>query len=325
MHCELVVPGLLSAQTGARFPSLELLLSRGRRREAQSQALERWLHQAFDLGCQPLPAGPLTLIAADADPGAHFWLRADPVHLRLMRDRLIVVPAEAFAISREEADALCAGLNAHFTGAMEIRALDPRRWVARLTGKEPQLDGVPAIEAAGREIALARSSDAQLTEIQMLLHAHPVNAAREGRGEPAVNSLWLWGAGRAPKATSAWGSVLADEPLAGGLARIARARHGPLPAGARQWLAGGSEEGRHLLVLDALRVPLALSQVAEYRESLAVLERDWFAPLLAALRAGRIGMVTVHVPDGGAAGSFEAIRADLRRFWRRPKALERYA
>jgi len=44
-----------------------------------------------------------------------------------------------------------------------------------------------------------------------------------------------------------------------------------------------------------------------------------------ALRAGRIGMVTVHVPDSPDGASFETIRGDLRRFWRRPKALGHYA
>jgi hypothetical protein len=36
-------------------------------------------------------------------------------------------------------------------------------------------------------------------------------------------------------------------------------------------------------------------------------------------------MVTLHVPEGRAAASFETVRADLRRFWRRPRSLERYA
>jgi hypothetical protein len=49
-----------------------------------------------------------------------------------------------------------------------------------------------------------------------------------------------------------------------------------------------------------------------------------FAPLLAALRGGRVGMVTLHVPDSLGA-SFETVRGDLRRFWRRPRALEKYA
>jgi len=34
-------------------------------------------------------------------------------------------------------------------------------------------------------------------EVQMLLHRHPVNAAREAAGALAVNSFWLSGCGRA--------------------------------------------------------------------------------------------------------------------------------
>ena len=79
------------------------------------------------------------------------------------------------------------------------------------------------------------------------------------------------------------------------------------------------------MLLDSLRVPLALSQTAEYAEAMADLERDWFAPLLEALKRGRIGMVTVHVPDGAECAAYETIRGDLRRFWRRPRSLEHYA
>jgi hypothetical protein len=52
------------------------------------------------------------------------------------------------------------------------------------------------------------------------------------------------------------------------------------------------------------------------------LEKQWFSPLLAALRAGRVGMLTVQVPDAGA--SFEIVRGDLRRFWRRARPLASY-
>ena len=37
------------------------------------------------------------------------WARADPVHLQLMRDRVVFVPGAALSISREEADALLMG------------------------------------------------------------------------------------------------------------------------------------------------------------------------------------------------------------------------
>jgi hypothetical protein len=327
MHCELVVPDLFSAGTTGRYPALELLLARGRRtiEGSEPQLLERWLHQAFALEPKTMPAGALTLIAANRDPGNDSWLRADPVHLRLMRDRAVVMPAEAMQISQDEADALCASLNEHFAGVMEIVPLDAGRWSARVFGKALDLDDVPALQVAGRETRLSRERDREVTEIQMVLHAHPVNAAREARGEPPINSLWLWGAGAASKPTSAWKSILADEPLVMGLAMLARTHYRSLPADAAQWLQNAPEDGRHLVVLDVLRAPALLLEVDRYHERLAALEKNWFAPLMKALRQGRIGMLTLHVPNAAEAVSFETIRGDLRRFWRLAKPIERYA
>src|SRR5919109_18489 len=118
MHCELVVPGLFAAPGAARLPSVELLLARGRCSSASSQPLEAWLQEAFATDDEPLgqsiAAGALTLLATGADPGAHSWSRADPVHLQLMRDRLILVPGAALAIAPEEAQALVDALNRHF-------------------------------------------------------------------------------------------------------------------------------------------------------------------------------------------------------------------
>jgi hypothetical protein len=118
--------------------------------------------------------------------------------------------------------------------------------------------------------------------------------------------------------------VSAADPVARGFARLAGARELALPESGTAWLQAAADDGRHLIVLDALRAPHALARAAEYRECVEALEARWFAPLLAALRSGRIGMVTLRVPDAGGA-AFETIRGDLRRFWRRPRALERYA
>ncbi|HEX9396830.1 MAG TPA: hypothetical protein VF943_08855 [Burkholderiales bacterium] len=321
MHCELVVPGLLAAKTPGRFPSIELLLARSRRRNETALPFESWLLRSFQSTSENIPAGALTVLAAGREPGAASWVRADPVHLRVMRDHLAVLPPEGLEISRKEADALCDALNRHFAGSFVIEAVEPRRWCARLS-KELAVGNAPALESAGREMAQPRDSGPLLTEIQMLLHAHPVNAAREARGEPVLNSLWLWGAGRAAGGASPWNAVLSAEPLARGLARLAGARHAPLPAAAA-WLERAPEVGRVLVVLDALRAPAALEDFAAYGENLHALEATWFAPLLAALRSGRAGMLTVHVPD--SAASFETVRGDLRRFWRRPHPLESLA
>ncbi len=323
MHCELVVPGLYAAAAATRLPALELLVARGRARRGEPQRLEGWLHEAFQLGEQPLAAGALTVSQAEQA----LWARADPVHLRLMRDRLILVPAAALGVSAAEAAALCEALSRHF-GALAFEAVTPSHWCVRLSGELEGVSSENPLDLAGREVGLAMpaAGHSLVNEAQMLLHAHPANAAREARGEPALNSVWLWGAGRAPKVPPApWQSVSAQDPLVLGLARAAGARQRALPATAHAWLERAPEEGRHLVVLDALRAPLALSQQAECRAAIEALERDWFAPLLGALRAGRVGMVSVHVPEGGERASCETIRGDLRRFWRRPRPLERYA
>jgi hypothetical protein len=330
MHCELMLPGLYYAPAAPRLPALEMLLARGRRTVSEPRSAEGWLQEAFGVDAGELPAGALTVLARHGAPGSERWARADPVHLRLLRDRLVLVPNEAFALSQEEADALCEALNRHFAGALEVRALEPRRWCARLAEDFGALPAAP-LDLAGRDADLgrplgdgARRWQALLTEAQMVLHAHPVNLAREQRGEPAVNSLWLWGAGAVPgELPRKWQTVAAAEPLALGLAQLSGARPRPLPGSADAWLDSLPEDGRQLALLDALRAARALSQEAEYAECLAALESRWFAPLLAALRRGRIGMLTLHLSDLGHA--FETIRGDLRRLWRRPRALERYA
>ena len=185
MHCELAVPGLFAGATEARAPALELLLARGRPAAAVSRPLEGWLQHEFGLGGQPLAAGALTLLAAGAPPGDACWMRADPLHLRLMRDRLIVVPGAAFPLAREEAEALAEALNRHFSGVLSLRVIDAQRWCARLE-EDLAFDAPNALEVAGRDVDLtARLGGAAgkrwsglLNEAQMLLHAHPVNQAR---------------------------------------------------------------------------------------------------------------------------------------------------
>jgi len=343
MHRELLVPALFptheaarEALAGLRLPALELLLARGRATSAEPQAPERWLLEAFggddDNEDAPLAAGALTVLAAGGEPGDARWLRADPVHLRLGRDAPVMVPSAAFEVSREEAEALCEALNRHFAGDLTLYPLAPGRWCARVE-RELVAAAESPLEASGSElhqrVAAGRGAapwHSLLTEAQMLLHAHPVNAERERRGAPALNSLWLWGAGRTPqRVATRWRSVSADEPIALGLARLAGAARKTLAASADEWLAGAPEDGRHLLMLDSLRAAHALDDAEAYAARLRRMEADWFAPLLAALRAHRIGMVSLHVPDAADARSFETIGGDLRRIWRRPRALERYA
>ena len=96
----------------------------------------------------------------------------------------------------------------------------------------------------------------------------------------------------------------------------------PLPANAAAWLAGAPESGNTLVALDALRAPTSYAETDVAGEAALQLERDWFAPLLAALCAGRIGMLTLCDSSNGITS--ETVRTDLNRFWRRRKPLAHY-
>jgi len=277
----------------ARLPALELLLARGRRTDADPQGVLDWLGRAF--GLQALPAGALTA----GEEG--FWLRADPVHYRVMRDRVVIVPAPD--LDEPYAAALVDTLNRHFAGRHTFRAARPDAWV--MSSAPAALDSAPTAPAAGAFEPPGAPWTALFNEIQMALHEHPAN---EGR-ETEVNGVWLWGAGELPRGLSApWGSVTSQDPLVLGLARAAGLEHRAPPPTAAAWLAQTPGDGRHLVAPGALR------------ESL---DAAWFAPLLAALRSGRIGMLTLHAPEAGF--SVEAARRDLHRFWRRPRPLAAHA
>jgi hypothetical protein len=357
MHVHLLVPDLLipgppAPAVAAAMPlaptlpaptALETLLAKGRRSVVPAASLESWLTERYGLGEAGATAA-FSLLGDGGEPGAARWLRADPVHLRAERDALVLADASVFALPADDARALTDSLNRHFAPAIRFDPVVPTRWYAQLDAAgslpislrwttlavargRPLIDSMPQGEGAMRWNAL-------VNELQMLLHDHPVNAAREARGELPVNSVWLWGegAGCAPAARP-WSRVYADEPLARGLCMGSGGGAAPLPDHAAALLSQTTDSGRVLVVLDALRAPAAYGDDEAWAARLADLERGWFAPLLSALRANRLGMLTLTClgargdtgERGGTGIETEVVRGDLRRFWRRAKPLGAYA
>jgi hypothetical protein len=256
-------------------------------------------------------------------------MRADPAHLRLHGDRLILADASRLAVTPDEAREFAAALNSHFAGeGISFVASRPQRWYMR-TANEARLHTTPTSEAAGRSIEalLPRGEDSArwrrvMNEAQMLLHQHPRNEAREQEGRPAVNSVWIWGAGCDHRPGAAYATVWADDPVAAGLAAASGATARPLPAsGASLLEAGGS--GTHLAVL-ALPAT-AYGDLAEWREAVATLERLWLAELLAGLWDAALDSLTLHGlgPDYGYTSVLT--RRDRLRFWRTRRPLRTYA
>ncbi|MEZ5540890.1 MAG: hypothetical protein R3F42_02485 [Pseudomonadota bacterium] len=311
-----------------RPAALDRLLTRGEPGAVTYRGWDAALGHQFGVpATATLPAAALSYLADSGRPPARYVLRADPVHLRADQSRLHLFEGHSFFITQDEADALVAGINALQTGQdWSLRAPHPQRWYLELA-TAPRMHTTAPAQAAGRNIDdfLPRGEDAArwqavLTELQMLLHDHPVNRARELRGEPVINSLWLWGGGVLPLTLAAQvDAVYADDALALGLARHAGIPRGRVPSAVETLLPVAPAGQRALLVLDSLAWPAHYNDIEGWLTQLDQLETCWFAPLLAALGAGRIGTLVIE-PCNGVR--IQATRARLRGFWRRTRPFE---
>lgn len=334
----LFVPGLLEPPAdapladllqGLALPALERLLARAERVGGPVGDAEAVLFALFGAEVPPGDDPPVAAVTRAAEGGgapAGWYLRADPVHLRADLSRLILFDAGTFALSMTEAAALAAAVRPLFAevgGVLEVPA--PARWYLRV-GEPVRLRTRPLSAACGRDLrqALPLGADerrwrALLTEVQMALFGTPVNAEREARGEPVVNSLWVWGGGELPPPPPpTWAGTWSGDPLAVGLAGLAGTPSGAAPAGLAAWLAGGPEPGAHLVVTDALQRAARYGDVEGWREALAGLEAAWVAPALDAVAAGRVASLGLAT---GAGSDLRLGRGALRRWWRRQRPL----
>ena len=131
------------------------------------------------------------------------WGQLTPVHWHVGREEIVLTDPEALQLGEDESRALLEAVRELFESeGFALAWGSPLRWYAahELLAELPtaSLDRVVGRNVdrwlpASREARLLRRLQ---NEVQMLLHTHPVNEAREARGELAVNSFWLSGCGR---------------------------------------------------------------------------------------------------------------------------------
>ena len=139
-----------------------------------------------------------------------------------------------------------------------------------------------------------------LSEIEMALHEHPVNAERESQGHRVINSLWIWGGGHAPEPVDGGlPPLFANDPLLRGHWRAQQSQEAAWPGSITGSLA--SCPGDVVVVVpDAALLERSLD---ELRQSLA---------------SRRIDELVMLFEDGLRA---TMSRLQACRFWRRDNAL----
>ena len=313
---------LETAAQNLHVPALETLMARGNRQACAQDGLEAALCEALGIARQQdWPIAPIALEADGGTAGEAYWLRADPVHLRIMRDRIVLADSLSLELSRQEADALADAVGRHFGDELSPKPLHPKHWYVRID-QEPCLVTTPLSVAAGRNIdpLLPQGQDAMrfrahLNELQMLLHEHPVNQAREARGELPVNSLWLWGGGTKPAAPTTHATVYAPDVETRAFGTVCGASVQPLPA---RWTAK-LLKADGIIVLDGLTHCGQCGDAYGWRESLREMEQNWFAPLRSSLR--KLGPQGLRLIDPVNGKAFVLHANDAWKFWRRPQRL----
>ena len=247
---------------------------------------------------------PARLPAIDA---SQCWLRADPVHLAVSRDNVQLLDSHAIAPQAPEMAAIAKTLNAHFAqDNLHFVFPDPARgYVAIDRSSAPQttplwqMQGTNVFEHMPRS-QVAKDAGmwrARMNEIQMLLHDHPVNVARESRGEHSINGLWFWGAAPSETATpmTIHSQIIARLLLARGLASISAI---PQQALTEKFdLTAISPGANTLIVLHIATRELRALSPGGWLEAVSDIDRNWVAPAVAAFDSKKIDTLRIIVAN----------------------------
>ncbi len=328
------MPGLLpprealaATDYALHAPHLKALLARARETREPLADDGALLCQAFGIAQQQdWPLAPLLARAAGLNATHGYWLCATPVHLETRRNALVLTGPAALNVSGAESAALAGTLAGHLgEEGVTLHVGKPGQWFVQID-VAPAMTTTPLERVLGRDVRefLPQGADARrwhrlMTEMQMLLHTHAVNDAREAAGEPPLNSVWLWGGGTLPAAaaapiTTAWSN---DEVIRA-LAQHAGSRIEPPPL---RITPGALDEGAHFFSADLLVAPLRQGDLPAWSAAVTALDRDWFQPLRAALRSRRLSAITIVTDGDEGARRFDIRPLDLLKIWRKNRYL----
>ena len=336
----LYLPGILNARgyDHKMFGAprvLETLLARAERKiqvGEEPAEHEYGLFRLFGLEQEENSDLPVAAVSRMQDMGVidnDWWLRADPVHLNLEQDRLILTDARRLDITQDEANRMVAEIMEVFTAdGWLLKAPRPDRWYLK-PASAPKIATTLLAQVIGRDVHpfLPRGPDGKawhttLNEIQILLHTITVNAEREKNGKLPINSLWFWGGGRLPRIKPvSWTQIWSKEPVSLSLARLSGTPAENTPDGFEAWHKQADRPGEYLVVLDDAQHATLYNDMPEWNNIVQRLERDWMTPLLRALKSNAISKATLIMDKGM---SFSLTSRQARRWWRFRRPLATY-
>ena len=281
--------------------------------DADLRPWQRGLLAALELTEQTFASAPVSALGSQAAHAGEYWMHLEPVHFAAGLDRLVYLPLEGETRILDTERTLLAGmLEEHLRSlGMQLHTLSDGTWCARRANAFAVATSNPEAAAANElQLALPRGPESGalrrlMTELQMLLHDHPVNESRARRGLPVINAIWVWGQGVVPESASTKNlpTVFADDPYARGICVLHLRSAIAVPATSDALFPAIAGSSRAVAVIPA--------------DDLDSLDARWIGPLTAALSARKLARLD-FVLDGW---HLQLDRAALRRFWRKARPL----
>jgi len=260
--------------------------------------------------------GSLALAATIAGRPGH-WALATPVHLLAGLERVHLDPTGLPALSEAEQGRLADDFNRDFgTEGYSLSFVDGAGLLRMPEAIDADCHDPQRLSGADAGAWLPSGPDGPalrrlMTEIQMWLHGHAINAERERTGAAPVNALWIWGFGDGMPATGTDGlpRLASPDPFLRAVWRRSMGELDEPPAGLAVCLQ--QSDATRLVVTADVAGP-----GGSYSSAIEEADANWFAPLEAALASGRVGTARLLL-----AGREVTLRPrDRVRFWRRRRA-----
>lgn len=238
-----------------------------------------------------------------------------PVYQQTGLNSIQLIDGAGLGISQNEAQTWCSGLNQLYGNDAVFSVLRPDLWQIRLP-ENIDWQTPPLWDALGQldDTAKAQGSQAaqwlQLsTEMQMWLHAHPLNQSRS----VPVNAVWLWRGDNRPIAAPQLTGT--DSPWRQQSSLKTEDMPHDFAAWQRVCADTQTDINQTALFSEDFVLPQQTGDVWQYIDTLAQWEQRFFAPIWQALVSGSLKNFTLVCQQGRLTVNAKA----HRRFWKRAK------
>lgn len=281
---------------------------------------EMWLARALGLDARDRPAlCAQAMLGYGLDPGEGVWFIVHPAHIEIARSHLLMADMRALDLDERHSRALFEAARPCFEDmGKPLLYGDAQTWFMRADGWT-DLETSSPDAAAGMNLTDwlphgAKSIEYRKlhNEVQMLWFEHPANAEREASGLAPINAFWPWACATGRETIPARAPMLATRGAPGWLAALAQQREPALPE-----LMNSPAEHAVLVCDNAARAAIGVDW-AGWLAHMQHLDETVLAPVLAALREGRVKQVRLVLSHRDGHAEFTTTPITQKKFWRRP-------